>query len=448
MNNSMSVINAESKRPEIMSDSIDGYQLTKAEIEEFTSMNNEFAHVVIGARHRVMTYKPCPINKVRMTFEGINEFPKYFMHIPKLANKNLGDAWLKWPSKAFYPNGIGYYPDSTLLPKGTLNTFNGFGCSSVKGNVDIIEYHITQVLCGGDGEVANYFISWLAHIFQKPAQKPTVAVLMKSEQGSGKGRFYALLQKMLATNAHQVNGHYQLTGRFNSVIAGKLLIFGDEVDLTNKAVADKAKGIISEPTLSLELKGIDAEQIPNYARFIFAGNHERLISAGTRERRYVVLEPSSHKLDDEKYWQELTRFINGKGPSYFMQYLMDVDLSGFNPFKAPATKGLIEEKLCSLPNHLEFLYDELCKVSPFNGAVRLKAPELILNYKSWLDEKGESTSLAAMRSQIGKLMSQCGIQAIGRSDSKDGKFYELPDKIDFREGFSKVLGHKASEVFL
>ncbi|MCI2283011.1 DUF5906 domain-containing protein [Colwellia sp. MSW7] len=188
----------------------------------------------------------------------------------------------------------------------------------------------------------------------KAAVKPTVAILMKSAEGTGKGTLYKLLKKMLGLNANQVNGHYQLTGRFNSVIAGKLLIFGDEVDLTSKVVFDKVKGIISEPTISLELKGIDAEPVPNFARFIFAGNHSQILRAGTRERRFLVLEPSSKRVDDKKYFSELNALIDGDGAAYFLEYLLNIDITLFEPYKAPATKGLIEEKLSSLPPILSF----------------------------------------------------------------------------------------------
>ena len=235
-----------------------------------------------------------------------------------------------------------------------------------------------------------------------PATKPSVAILMKSAEGTGKGTLYKLLKKMLGANANQVNGHHQLTGRFNSVIAGKLLIFGDEVDLTSKDVFDKAKGIISEPTISLELKGIDAEPVPNFARFIFAGNHGQILRAGTRERRFLVLEPSSHKVDDKKYFKELNDLIDGKGAAFFLEHLLNVDISSFNPYKAPATKGLIEEKLSSLPPILSFFNEELHKENPFTGAARLYASELISTYVQWAESNNITIKPSAARSQVGK----------------------------------------------
>lgn len=426
---------------------IDGRVLTSDELKKLTNMNQEYSHVVLGGKHRIMAYKPCPVDGVRMSFESISDFYNNFAHRPKVANKNQGKAWFEWAGKKFDFNGIGYYPNTDELPKHVFNTFRGYGCKPIAGDVSLILKHIDDVLCAGDKKAATYFIQWLAHIFQKPAQKPTVAVLMKSAEGTGKGTLNNLLKKMLGANSEQVNGIYQLTGRFNGILAGRLLIFGDEVDMTTKAVFDRAKGIISERTISLELKGVDPESIPNLARFIFAGNHDQIISAGTRERRFLVLEPSDHVVDDTNYFVALNNQINNGGASAFLHYLLNIDLTHFNPFKAPATKGLIDEKLIGLKPALAYLHSELCKPRPFNGAIRLNATDLISNYYNWALDRRLNVSEPAARSQMGKAMQSFKIEVLGRSDRGDGKFYELPETNNFKQRFAEHLGHEANEIF-
>jgi hypothetical protein len=444
MNN---IVELSATKPETLN-LVDGHTLTSSEFTLLTSMNKHYSHVVIGGKHRIMTYKPCPIDGVRMTFERISDFYNYYLHKPKVASKTQGQAWFKWEGKSFHSNGIGYYPNPDKLPKHVFNTFQGFGCEPKKGDTSLILEHIQEVLCAGDIKSADYFIEWLAHIVHKPEVKPTVAVLMKSAEGTGKGTLYRLLKMVLGANAYQVNGSYQIMGRFNGIVAGRLLIFGDEVDMTDKKVFDRAKGIISEPTLSLELKGIDPEPIPNMARFIFTGNHDQVISAGTRERRFLVLEPSEHKIDDTDYWQSLNQQIDGDGASAFLYYLQSIDLTNFNPFKAPATKGLIEEKLLSLKPPLAYFHRELGQPKPFGGAARLTAPELIGGYVSWAQNNiGNKVSEPAARSQIGKLMQSLNIISLGRSDRGSGKYYELPEPDDFKGRFAKHLGHEIDEIF-
>jgi putative DNA primase/helicase len=53
---------------------VDGRTLTSEELKLLTDMNQHYSHVVIGGKHRIMTYKPCPVDGVRMTFERVNDF--------------------------------------------------------------------------------------------------------------------------------------------------------------------------------------------------------------------------------------------------------------------------------------------------------------------------------------------------------------------------------------
>ena len=426
---------------------IDGRTLTSEELKTLNQMNEVYSHVVLGGKHKIMTYKPCPVDVLRMSFESITDFYNNFVHLPKVANKNRGRAWFEWAGKTFDFNGLGYYPNPDDVPKYVFNLFRGFGCKPIAGDVSLILKHINEVLCAGDKKASTYFVQWLAHIFQKPEQKPTVAVLMKSAEGVGKGSLFDLLKIMLGANSEQVNGIYQLTGRFNAILARRLLIFGDEVDMTTKAVFDRAKGIISERTISLELKGVDPESIPNLARFIFAGNHDQIIAAGTRERRFLVLEASDDVLNKDNYFRELRKHINAGGASAFLHYLLNVDLEHFDPFKAPATKGLIDEKLQGLKPALAYLHIELSKPSPFNGATRLNAPDLISSYYNWALDNRLNVSQQAACSQMGKSMQALKIEVLGRSGRGNGKYYELPELNDFRQRFAKHLGHEADEVF-
>ncbi|NVK25936.1 MAG: hypothetical protein HWE10_13500 [Gammaproteobacteria bacterium] len=88
-----------------------------------------------------------------------------------------------------------------------------------------------------------------------------------------------------------------------------------------------------------ELKGKDSFPIPNFARLIMAGNHDQLLNAGTRERRFLVLSPSDARVGDTKYFSSLNEFIDKEGANYFLYYLLNLNLSNFDPFNALATSG-------------------------------------------------------------------------------------------------------------
>jgi len=197
----------------------------------------------------------------------------------------------------------------------------------------------------------------------------------------------------------------------------------------------------------MELKGIDPEPIPNYARFIFAGNHDHIIAAGTRERRFLVLEPSTHKTDDSQYWDALNHVIDTHGANAFLHHLLNINLVDFSPYKAPATKGLIDEKLVNLKPSLAYLHMELSKEKAFGVTVTISAPDLIQGFKNWADINGLQITIQSARSQLGKAMADLDILPTGRSDYKGGKIYKLPATDSFRKRYASLLGHEVEEIF-
>jgi hypothetical protein len=425
--------------------SINGKALSDEDLAVLINLNKKYAHVTVGGKHKVVSTKPCPVDGKSLHLESLSEFKSYFLHEPKINSLNVGDAWLSWQGKVFKPDGISFFPKPGLCPSSIYNLFEGFPLTAKKGDVTPFIHHINEVICNGDLVAAKFVIRFLAHMIQKPNEKPSVAIVMKSVEGTGKGTMFEPLKQLLGAYAVQVNGAYQLTGRFNSVVANKLLVFADEVDLTDVRVSDKLKGLISEPRLSLERKGIDPIQVPNLCRFIFASNHESVIKAGNRERRYLVLEPSSKYAQNTVYFNQLWQWINAYGACYLYEYLLNCDLTNFDPRKAPITKALIEEKLANLSPYQEFVRSELNQERPFDGMCRIETQGMTLKCQQWLEANNYNESVPKIRSAIGKLLSRMGVVSTGRS-GRDA-FYELPEKAIFKESFSLLLGHTADAIF-
>ena len=429
---------------------INGHLISPEEIQELEALKSQYFHIKIGGKHKVLSKTINSMGNETLYFESLQEFKNNFLHHPKICKKNKGEAYLLWSGKSYFEGGIGYYPNGIGQPKNTYNTFVNFPIKPLYGDYSLILSHVTDVLCGGDATTSSYVLDYLAHIFQKPNIKPTVAILLKSVEGTGKGTLFKLLKKMLGVNAIQQNGHYQITGRFNSVIAEKLLVFGDEVDFTSRAIFDRLKGIISESEISLEYKGLEPISIRNYARFIFAANHDWTITAGERERRFLILEPSDCKVGDRTYWMDLHKTIEDNGANFFLDYLLKRDITNFDPYNAPVTKALIEEKLRAMSDVQQFLFANLSTQSPSSLRYNSDNPatQIISEYQNWLkSSRGDNVPDAVARSVIGKQFSKMGIKPKGRSDRGRGKLYSIPSANEMQELFAKTLGHTAEEIF-
>ncbi len=425
-----------------------GRELLPEELYRLKQFNQVYTHVTVGGKHRVVSLKPCQVNGMAHSFESLEGFKDYFLDTPKISEKNAGLAWLCWPGKSKKLDGIGFYPVPEKCPSTVFNLYQGRSIKPAAGDVTPYLNHLKHIICAGDETAYCYLIGWLAHIIQKPDEKPSVAVVLKSIEGTGKGSMFEPIRRILGPHAVQVNGHRQIAGKFNATVANKLLVFGDEVDLTNQATADRLKGIISESTINLERKGIDPEPMPNYARFIFASNHDHTINAGTRERRYLVLEPTPTKAQDKHYFDELWQWINGTGTAHLLDYLLNYDLTGFDPRRAPATKALIAEKLASLKPAEAYLYEQMTSDKPFCGESRTDTSVLVDRFVEWCASNNEDIKKPAARSAIGKAVKRLGIEVIGRSDRGDGKrWYEWPSRSELEIRFAKLLGHDSVDIF-
>lgn len=444
---------AQSKDPEEYARYLpSGTVLDDSDIELLLQLNASYAHTVLGGKNIIVGQRTCQVQGNVFTFEVPAEFKKKFLHRPLIGvgekKKNQGQAWLEWPDKNYKPNGTGFYPDPKKCPDGVFNLFRGYQVKPVEGDCSIYLNHLKQVMCAGDEASYTYLVGWLAHLFQRPDIKPNVAIVLKSVEGTGKGTMAEPLLTILGPHGNKINGAYAIASRFNGTLASRLFIFADEVDLTDKHVADRLKGIISETTVNLERKGLEIEPLPNYCRLIFASNHTRVLNAGIRERRYLVLEPSDEKAQDSAYFRNLWAWIHDGGAAKLLHYLLQVDISGFDPYKCPQTKALIAEKLANLSGINRFFYGEIVKPEPFGGKARIYAHELIDDFVSWSNDDETKISKPAARNLIGRMMARFKIEVKGRSDRDGGKYYDLPDRVELVQRFAELLDIPASELDL
>ncbi|EFV4531340.1 helicase [Salmonella enterica] len=430
----------------------DSVVLSDEEVTALERLNLRYTHVTIGGKHRVVSLKPCQVNGRSHVFEELSQFRNYFLHEKQIAKRSPGAAWLQWPGKAYKPGGVGFYPRPEKCPTDVYNLFTGWGVMPRHGDVSPYLEHLEKVICSGNQGAYEYLVGWLAHLVQKPDEKPSVAIVLKAIPGTGKGSMVKPLLQIMGQYGVQVNGAGQIAGKFNATMANKMMVFADEVTVNNSREADRLKGIISEDTINLERKGIDPEPMPNFSRLIFASNSEQVLRASVRERRYLVLEPAPEHAQEKDYFDRLHTWINADGASHLMAYLLQVDISHFDPRRAPMTAGLVKEIVSNLPPAESYVYGELFSDKPFRGVARLSASEEVERFVTFCRESGIDISIPAARRMTGRILSAIGLERTGRSD-RGGIFYDLPATEDayawhrIRSQFAAQLNSDVVQVF-
>jgi hypothetical protein len=226
-------------------------------------------------------------------------------------------------------------------------------------------------LFGADQVVVDHVLNYLAHLVQRPWERIGHALLITSEaKGIGKSTFGNIVRRLVGDQNSRVAQTKDLKSQFDGWLAGKLVIQVEEVyEAGNWDLANKLKPLITERTVSVNLKYGPQMEIENYARFIMFSNHTAPLTIEEGDRRYFVVNSTVQPRDDT-YYEELNRFIDtDEGMSAIFSFLRRRDLSGFNPHRRPPMTKAKEAVIAVSGNPLRTYVIEAVESGHFREAL-------------------------------------------------------------------------------
>ncbi len=302
----------------------------------------------------------------------------------------VADAWIRSPARREYPNGFALLPGQEA-PEGVYNLWRGWGIEPKEGNAKPALKHLRNVICSGDDKVFRYLLGWLAHCVQRPGDPAEVAVVLRGGRGTGKSTVGRWMAQIFGGHALHILHSRHLTGNFNAHLRGTCFLFADEAFFAgDRAGADVLKGLVTEPTITIERKGVDAFTTRNRLKIMMASNSEWVVPAGTDERRYLVLDVSDVKKQDHAYFAALTAHMENGGLAALLWFLLRYDLTAFNVRHVPHTAALDQQKLLSLSPLHSWLY------------ARLYAGHLMTHENAWNREQSRDAVVNAFAEYAGR----------------------------------------------
>jgi len=263
---------------------------------------------------------------------------------------NAADAWTKWENRRKYDD-IGYFPgdDPIVNDNGVdkINTWPGYLCDPVEGNVkpfmDLMDF-----LFEGEPELKDWVIKWLAYPLQNPGSKVLTAVLLVSRrQGIGKSFVGYIMGEIYGDN-FSVIGQDELQSSYNDWVVSKTFVLGEEITGNNsRREADRLKNMLTREVLNVSIKYQPGYKMSDCANYLFTSNHVDALFLDDYDRRTLVHEIKSKPKSDAWYkkidkWRQ-----SSAGPPALFYYLLNVDLSDFNP-KAPAPASTAKSDMIAL----------------------------------------------------------------------------------------------------
>ena len=279
-----------------------------------------------------------------------DEMKKALQHAALYRDK--GGLVTAWEAiKAFYSRFFCY--DVVFNSKSTANVFNlfhGFKYrpSDVLNTTKIgffIDF-VREVIASNDGVIAEYLLNWLAYIVQNPGKKTEACIVLQGAQGVGKNRFTDTISELLAGYSEKnVTSIEELTGQFNSVIEGKMFIVCNEMrnyGASRLCNMDSLKSIITDDTIRVNEKFVPIHTAENVCNMVICSNNAFPIKVESGDRRYLVLDVNPKYKGQMSYWTQFERSKDDEFYQELMRFLLDRDISDFNPRVVPLTEAKLD----------------------------------------------------------------------------------------------------------
>lgn len=276
----------------------------------------------------------------RMVNVGTIQDPKW---------KPLGRVWLEHPARRQYLE-TRFMPGQSAEVGEYYNLWRDFAVKPKSGDWSLMKEHILSILAGGNQEYADYILNWAAWAVQHPDLPAEVALVFKGPKGAGKGIFARFLKGIFGQHGLHITSPAHLTGRFNAHLRDCCLLFADEAiapgDRTAEAVL---KGLITEPELPIEGKGVNVIQARNHLHVVMASNDDWVVPAGADERRFAVFEAARLRIGDRAYFNALAKQMENGGRAAMLHELLNRPIENWHPRQdVPDTEALREQKILGL----------------------------------------------------------------------------------------------------
>jgi hypothetical protein len=248
--------------------------------------------------------------------------------------KSFIKTWINLNDKIRLFDKIGVYPYPLICPPNQYNCWSKFRGDllpevNVEYNKELETFKkLLRVLCNHEEAAYVYLEKWIAQAIQYPANKTTVPTII-SKQGAGKGTLIKLItamfgdKKVLTTHSADT-----VFGRFNNQMLNAYLVNLDE--FSPKDVKDcegKIKGLITEPTISIDTKGVSSVTIKSYHRFINTTNNEfGVFKTEAGDRRNFIVRASDELIGNKQFFENFNNNIieNNNVVKYIYNYLKSI----------------------------------------------------------------------------------------------------------------------------
>ena len=366
-------------------------------------LNKRHAVIMHSGKCLILNEEIDPIfNRPMITFSAVADFHMRYSN-KRIPNPNAGEKgqrkeigivtdWIKSQDRREYDR-IVFAPGKNV--NGCYNLWRGLAIEPKQGDWSLFREHIFSIIANNKQYINDWILTWMARICQDPGGKrPKTALVLRGNQGVGKGVFLSNFGKIFGNHYLQINNQQHLTSRFNGHLQDVLFLFVDEGfwagDRSSEGVI---KGMVTEDILTIERKGKDAITLANHMNIAMASNNEWVVPSGIMERRFMVLDVSEEKQQDQPYFKAILKQLKNGGYEAMLHDLLEYDTSKVNVSQVIKTSAGFDQQVESMAPIQKFWFEKLrsgrLQGSDFEWGELIQTETLYKQYLDFCDAIGQ-----------------------------------------------------------
>jgi hypothetical protein len=224
---------------------------------------------------------------------------------------NFIDRWLVNNNDIRNKSKMGIYMKD--CPDDSYNLWTPFTMELVntyveKSNaIDLFKKHVS-ILCNHEEKIVDFVIKWIAFMLQYPEKKSKMLVFI-SDEGAGKNTLLEIIKKMIGDKKvfETTNPSRDVWGNFNGQMVDAFLVNLSEISaLDFKNAMGIVKGLITDPTVTINEKMVKPFKIHSYHHFIVSTNNEESIKPSKNDRRNCLIRSSDELIKVNKSTEQVS----------------------------------------------------------------------------------------------------------------------------------------------
>lgn len=263
--------------------------------------------------------------------------------------------------------------------------------------IDLFKKHIS-ILCNHEEPIIEFVINWLGFMIQYPEKKSKMLVFV-SDEGAGKNTLLEIIKHMIGSKKvfESTNPSRDVWGNFNGRMVDAFLVNLNEISaLDFKNANGLVKGLITDPNMTINEKGVKPFDIHSYHHFITSTNNEEAIKPSKNDRRNCLIRCSDElvkinktpeqKVEINKYLKEIYSMMEDQDSiKSIFEYLKSLpDLADFNNVEFPLTEfHKTQSDLSTSP--IELWLRDFVINRHGETEVEMTANDIFTCYKSWFE---------------------------------------------------------------